>query len=126
MITVDAGDWHSHFTDLAVQGCTFFDFLTVVDRDGRLEVLARVMNPESKQAHLVSCYCGDSILQSLSDVYPGSVWHEREAAEMFGVSFWSDRLTKPAASGAAGPAADAQGHRAGCPGGSGVAGLGGQ
>ena len=35
----------------------------------------------------MSCYCGDSILQSLSDVYPGSVWHEREAAEMFGVSF---------------------------------------
>lgn len=89
--------WAEEFRDLLAQGCTFFDFLTAYERDDHLAVIARVVNPDLKSAQLVTTAVepGENAVKSISDVYPGAVWHERETAEMFGITFIGLGDTRP-------------------------------
>jgi NADH-quinone oxidoreductase subunit C len=85
---VDRGDWHAEALAAREDGCTFFDVLTVVDV-GELEVVLRVWDPQTKrglQLH-TSCPSDDARVPTLTDVYAGAAWHERAAAELFGVVF---------------------------------------
>jgi NADH-quinone oxidoreductase subunit C len=76
-------------------GCRFFTFLSCVDRSeftgspGGLEVLIHVYSPD----HVIHANVHVPVdaeapaCPSISPLYAGAVWHEREAHEMFGVVF---------------------------------------
>lgn len=81
--------------------CTFFTFLSGVDRTefeegegddvstGELEVIVHVYSPE--HVHGVTVHVpvplDDPNCPSISGVYAGALWHERETWEMFGIAF---------------------------------------
>lgn len=68
----------------------FFDLLLVVDELPRgFDVVVRLWSVVARTAvHLrTSCPREDPVVPSLVDVFAGARWHERQAAEMFGVVF---------------------------------------
>jgi NADH-quinone oxidoreductase subunit C len=89
MKQIDPADWAASFAAVAADGYRFFDFLAVIDRVASLEVLARVVNPQSQSVFLASTRIEavEPRISSLSPHYPGATWHERESREMFGVEF---------------------------------------
>ena len=75
--------------------CKFFTFLTGVDRSevadnpGGLEVLLHLYSPEHTihvSVH-VPVDADAPRCPSITDVYLGALWHERECYEMYGVEF---------------------------------------
>ena len=72
-------------------GCDFFDFLTAVDRpdQGIMEIVAHVYSIEHG-THVrvkVPLPRDEPRIPTISDIYPGASWHERETWELFGVVF---------------------------------------
>lgn len=79
--------------------CRYFSFLSAVDyseypvEDGEqpreLELLVHVYSPEHvlRVTVHVLCELSGAVLPSLSGVYGGAIWHERECAEMYGIDF---------------------------------------
>ena len=69
---------------------TFFDFLTGVDllNDG-FEVVVRLWSVSARAGLQLRTRCprADPTVASLSGVFAGADWHERQAAELFGLSF---------------------------------------
>ncbi|RKT57822.1 NADH-quinone oxidoreductase subunit C [Saccharothrix australiensis] len=80
-----------------VLGCAAFDWLGAEDagRPGasglRHAVFLHVVHPGTRLGLLLRTEVGDEPLPSVADVWAGAAWHEREAAEMFGLA-----LTRPA------------------------------
>jgi NADH-quinone oxidoreductase subunit C len=81
--------------DVEFLNCEFFTFLTGVDRStfadepGGLEVLIHVYSPEHV-LHVtvhVPVDVDSPKCPSITSLYRGAEWHEREAHEMFGVHF---------------------------------------
>ncbi|TQM82431.1 NADH-quinone oxidoreductase subunit C [Saccharothrix saharensis] len=73
-------------------GCAQFDWLGVEDagRPGaagqRHAVLLHVLDPDGKDGVLLRTELGpDDALPSVAALWAGAAWHEREAAEMFGI-----------------------------------------
>jgi NADH-quinone oxidoreductase subunit C len=68
-------------------GFDYFDWLSALDEgDGRLRVVVHLWSRERRSHLLVrTAVAGDDALPSLTGVYAGAGWHERETAEMFGV-----------------------------------------
>ncbi|MDQ5975045.1 MAG: NADH-quinone oxidoreductase subunit [Actinomycetota bacterium] len=89
MRTVDAGAWREEWAAARAAGAHYFDFLTAVDRGDRLEVVAHAVDLGTMDRVLL----GTSVptrggrLDSISPLFAGAAWHEREAAEMFGITF---------------------------------------
>lgn len=68
----------------------FFDLLTVVDQLPRgLDVVLRLWSVAQRHAvHLRTTLDRNAAsLPTLTGVYAGAAWHERHAAEMFGIDF---------------------------------------
>ncbi len=83
---IESDGWAATFSDLSSKGLTWFDFLAVIDRGSQTEVVARVVNSQTNES---ACYSTmiDGSVESISTIYPGATWYEREAQEMFGVKF---------------------------------------
>ncbi len=68
----------------------FFDLLTVVDQHPRgFDVVVRMWSVRQRHGFLLRTACAreDPRVPSLIGVFAGAAWHERQAAEMFGVTF---------------------------------------
>jgi NADH-quinone oxidoreductase subunit C len=71
-------------------GCRFFSFLTAVDwKEQGLEVVAKVDNLDENVALLLKTRLGPGVsaCASLTPVYRGADWMERECFDMFGIHF---------------------------------------
>ena len=85
----------SALRDDAELGLRFFTFVTAIDRSefadepGGLEVLVHLYSP-ARAIHVnihVALEADNPTCPSLTGVFRGSDWHERETAEMFGIVF---------------------------------------
>jgi NADH-quinone oxidoreductase subunit C len=75
-------------------GCRFFNFLTAVDwKEQGLEVVARVDNLEDGVSLFLKTKLGPGVnnCASLTPVYRGADWMERECFDMFGIHFDNHR-----------------------------------
>ena len=71
-------------------GCRFFNFLTAVDwKEQGLEVVARVDNLDDNVALMLKTKLGPGVTTcaSMTPVYRGANWMERECFDMFGIHF---------------------------------------
>jgi len=105
-LDVVVDEWHRKLAESHRQGRTALRWLTAADlgpdRDPRLAIMALVEDPGLRPGdeHEVGRFVrtrlnpGDS-LPTVSDVFPAADWHERETAEMFGVTFAGHRDPRP-------------------------------
>jgi NADH:ubiquinone oxidoreductase subunit C len=73
-------------------GCTFFDFLSAVDEGDGFRLVCHLVSP-TPFGHLLLrtlLPAEQPTVASVGAVYAGAGWHERETAEMFGITFLSD------------------------------------
>lgn len=70
-------------------GFTFLDFLSAVDESDAMRVVCHLVSPAPFQHLMLRCLLAADrpTLASLAPLYAGARWHERETAEMFGISF---------------------------------------
>ncbi len=104
-IYVNPDQWVDAATAAREAGLDFFSWLSAVDwakevtvgepvadvenLEERYEVLCRLSASENSDALILSTSLGkdDPALDSLTSLYGGAEWHERETAEMFGIDF---------------------------------------
>ncbi|MDC5697734.1 NADH-quinone oxidoreductase subunit C [Intrasporangium calvum] len=106
---VPFGEWSSTVLALRDEGYSFFDWLTAVDQtdstpdtptDGEAPAdaavagydivchLIRVGTPGSLESVLLRTRAPEGLpVPSVTGVFPGAAWHERETFEMFGIEF---------------------------------------
>jgi NADH-quinone oxidoreductase subunit C len=70
-------------------GCHYFSFLTAVDwKEAGLELVCRVENIEARLAvTLKTRLPNEATCSSLTGVYAGAEWMERECYDLFGIRF---------------------------------------
>lgn len=87
-VDVPESEWLTSAASLASCGFTYFDFLTAAAVESGYEVVAHLVDPDQPSRRLIlSTRPAGGGLDSLSAVFPGASWHEREAFEMFGLTF---------------------------------------
>ena len=92
-VEVRRGAWGEAVTALRDDphlAASCFDLLTAVDHlDDGLEVVLHLWSLAERVSVLVATRCprDDPRVPSLAGVFAGADWHERQAAEMFGLSF---------------------------------------
>jgi NADH-quinone oxidoreductase subunit C len=96
---VEADAWHDAVAALKAEGYTYFDWFSAVDEhpEGFRLVLhvARVPSTSSGSGELEHLLLVTYVdreapsIASISDVFAGASWHERETHEMFGIDFSS-------------------------------------
>ena len=93
LVTVDIAPdrWHelARFAKDAL-GCLYFNWLSAIDwKEQGLEVVCRVENLESGVALMLRAKLGAATVHcaTLTDVWKGADWMERECYDMFGVIF---------------------------------------
>lgn len=89
---VELADWLTTATALHDDGFTMFDWLGVEDagRPGsvgqRHAVFLHVINPHTREGVMLRTEIDQTgSLPSVAHLWKGARWHEREAAEMFGI-----------------------------------------
>lgn len=104
-LVVDRSDWVSAAVKVREAGLPFFSWLSAIDwskdvevgepvaapddLEERFEVVCRLSSVKTADAvHLVADLPkNDAQIPTLIDEFGGADWHEREAAEMFGIHF---------------------------------------
>jgi NADH-quinone oxidoreductase subunit C len=94
-LDVGASEWVGATRELVSQGFTFFDWLTAVDEtdgaeDAGFDVVLHLLDvstPGALRGHLLRTRVADgAALPSLTGLFAGAAWHERETHEMFGIA----------------------------------------
>ena len=86
-------EWLAAVESLKANGFDYFDWLGCVDEIGRqdcLRVVLVVRNVvQDAEQRMLSCSLPRSAprIDTVSGVFAGAAWHEREVAELFGVEF---------------------------------------
>lgn len=101
-VDVQPLDWIEALTHARDElGCTYFDWLSGVDDLDRdppgISIVAHVYSPAQRHHLLLRTRvpAGALSLPTAATVYKGANWHERETAEMFGISFDGHPNPKP-------------------------------
>ena len=89
-------EWAESVESARAEGFTFFDWLTAVDQTDAaeapgLDVVCHLMDgstPKSLRRVMIRTRVPDGeVLASITGVFRGAAWHERETHEMFGLGF---------------------------------------
>ena len=92
-VAVPAEQWQASVAAARADGYSFFEWLAAVDEIGRADVLRVVVVLRSLERPAETRVLSTEVprdrprLASVRDLFPGAGWHEREAAEMFGLEF---------------------------------------
>jgi NADH-quinone oxidoreductase subunit C len=93
---IEAGAWRASLESARDEGFAFFDWLSAVDRTDDeaapgFDVTAHLLDVGTQGAlHgilLVTRVADGASLDSVTGVFAGAAWHERETFEMFGIDF---------------------------------------
>ena len=93
---VGAGEWRAALVAARDEGYRFFDWLSAVDRTyddaaPGFDVTAHLLDVSTPGALrgilLVTRVADGQPLDSVTGVFAGAAWHERETFEMFGIDF---------------------------------------
>ncbi len=93
---VEAGGWRAAVAAARSEGFACFDWLSAVDRTydeavPGFDVVTHLLDVSTPGAlrglTLVARVAPDEPLQSITGVFAGAAWHERETYEMFGIDF---------------------------------------
>jgi NADH-quinone oxidoreductase subunit C len=87
VVDVDPAEWLACAQALRSAGAEYLDLLTAYVHQEELDVVLHVGTADLAHRLLVRTHVTASQLPSLTDVFPGADWHERETAEMFGLEF---------------------------------------
>lgn len=79
--------WPERAAQARADGWTVVDVLIVIDRVAHREVELRLLRPDTGAALTLTEVAVDDRVPSLASRLPGVAWHEREAAELVGVTF---------------------------------------
>ncbi len=106
-VEVQRDRWVDSLSAAHGAGAHFFDFLTAYDElDQGFVVLVHLSTPDAHDHVIISTRVArdDPRLATVTSVYRGAAWHERETHEMFGIEFVGaerdDPLLLPAGFGA--------------------------
>jgi NADH-quinone oxidoreductase subunit C len=84
---VEPAGWHEAVRACRDElGCDFFDWLSAVD-EGDFRIVAHLWSVPERRGVLLRAVLAAGAIASVTDLYPGADWHERETHEMFGVDF---------------------------------------
>lgn len=93
---VPLAEWTETVMRLRGEGCTYFDWLTAVDQldaadDAGFDLVCHLLDPREPR-RLRSVLLRTRVPQgaaapSITSLFPGAAWHERETHEMFGLDF---------------------------------------
>jgi NADH-quinone oxidoreductase subunit C len=90
---VPAAGWRDRVSAARAEGYDFFEWLAAVDEIGRDDALRVVLVLRRLETPTQVCALSTDLpreaprLESVRGLYAGAAWHEREAAEMFGIEF---------------------------------------
>ncbi|MER7073451.1 NADH-quinone oxidoreductase subunit C [Terrabacter sp. NPDC000476] len=100
MRDVPFGEWSGTVLAVREEGYTYFDWLTAVDETDRegdaagFDVVVHLIDPRAPRAEgglpsmLLRTRVPEGLaVPSLTPIFRGAAWHERETHEMFGVDF---------------------------------------
>jgi NADH-quinone oxidoreductase subunit C len=89
VITVDAEKLHQLALELREIGFDRLGFVTAVDTGDDFELVYRVTSRRLSASAFVKARVGrdSASVASLCDVWPAANWHEREAFDLFGITF---------------------------------------
>ncbi len=93
---VEPNAWHDTLAGLKADGYTYFDFLSAVDEEDGVRLVAHLLRPEPWDHLLVATFLAErQAAQSVADIFAGAAWHERETHEMFGLRFGDGEQPEP-------------------------------
>ncbi|MDQ3157949.1 MAG: NADH-quinone oxidoreductase subunit C [Actinomycetota bacterium] len=90
---VEPSGWHDAIRSLRDEGYTFFDWLSAVDEHPEgFRLVTHLVRIQPLDHLLVATYVDRDAAQidSITDVFAGAAWHERETHEMFGIDFGTE------------------------------------
>ena len=93
VLKIQIEDLHSKVEELHNEGYEMLVDLTVVDwyrkRDSRFELVINLLSLSKKKRMRIISVLPENILecQTLTDIYPGANFYEREAFDMYGITF---------------------------------------
>lgn len=93
-ITVEPQEWVSIHAQLRNEGCTTFEYLTAVHNSGEEFIVVSHLNGSTEC--VVRTVIADARIASLSEFFTVAGFHERETAQMFGITFVELADTSPA------------------------------
>ncbi len=89
---VSSSEWLPVCRELLGSGHDYLEVLTAIDRESEREVIA-VLCSSARDSATGSVGIRTRVpadapsISSITDVFPAAAWHERETAEMFGITF---------------------------------------
>ena len=89
IIDIAADKWVAACKASADRGCDVVDWLTAVDTADSLFLVVHLVDPGSSRSEMLRCELNVERpeIQSITSLFPGADWHERETHEMFGIQF---------------------------------------
>lgn len=93
---VESSQWQAQATEMKQKGFVRCEWLTATHNGGDAFEISLMLSSEDLTESLILTTEIDTSIESLTNVYSGVSFHEREVAQMFGVEFIGNNDSRPA------------------------------